>query len=172
MAVSCHTATDMATCFRFSATVFACLCRWTRTAELLDALVACLNIPTTTVTPPDTSPNHPPTPRQPPPYTAQHPSAAPLSLSHTKATTVHRANSVRWGLHKTQRLALLVIATLMQQHQSRLMAHLVQGGETIREGGLSQCLLTMVESVSRDDSGGKSCLVSLNPFSSSRHCQQ
>ena len=63
--------------------------------------------------------------------------------------------TAQWGLYKTQRLALLVIATLLQQHQYSLLMHLVQNGGGVRDGGLSQSLLELVDSVTRGDSGGR-----------------
>ena len=64
-------------------------------------------------------------------------------------------SDTQWGLYKTQRLALLVIATLLQQQQQHcgLMMHLVQTGQHNSEGGLCQCLLDLVDSVTRDESG-------------------
>ena len=61
-------------------------------------------------------------------------------------------------MYKTQRLALLVIATLLQQQQQHcgLMMHLVQNGQRNSDGGLCQCLLELVDSVTRDDSGDTS----------------
>ena len=97
-------------------------------------------------TPAFSSPSAPTTPRQ-----------APLTAP--TAAEADTANDTQWGLYKTQRLALLVIATLLQQQQQQhcgLMMCLVQTGQRNSDGGLCQCLLELVDSVTRDESGNTS----------------
>lgn len=126
------------------------LCRWTGSSELLESLLSCLHTPTACDTPPDTPPLPPEA--TPTPATTSPPLTAPLAPTPAGP---NRTISAQWGVYKTQRLALLVIATLLQQQQRHceLMMRLVQTRQRNSDGGLCQCLLELASSVTRDDSG-------------------
>ncbi|KAL3147293.1 hypothetical protein ABBQ32_002782 [Trebouxia sp. C0010 RCD-2024] len=128
--------------------------KWTGTSELLESLLACLHIPTPSDTPSHTTPGTPSLTPQAAPATIHPPLTAP-GLS--PPAEPNRAVNTQWGVYKTQRLALLVIATMLQQRQQRhcrLLLRLVQVGQRNSHGGLCQCLLELVDCVTRDDSGG------------------
>ena len=132
----------------------ACLSRWTGSAELLDTLLASLQVPSS----PEASHNDPRHPPADPPHpltTTSQPAPTPATSlsSDTAAPTKPVQHSIQWGVHKTHRLAMLVIATLMQHQQYGLLLHLIQTGEGAKDGGLCQCLLELVDSVTRGDPG-------------------
>ena len=62
-------------------------------------------------------------------------------------------HSTHWGLYKTQRMALLVIATLIQHQHYGVLLHLVKTGQSGKDEGLCQRLLELVDSVTRGSSG-------------------
>ena len=124
------------------------LCRWSGSSALLESLLACLHA---SDTPPDIPLHSPPfTPQNAPAIASQPPLTTPTTAAEADPTS-----DTQWGLFKTQRLALLVIATLLQQQQQHVgvMLHMVQTGQRSSDGGLCHCLLELVESVTRDTSG-------------------
>ncbi len=126
---------------------FRCLCRWTGSAELLDTLLASLPIHPT----PETPPQAPPDPQ----FSSNQPASTQSLLPSSVITALVRPpqQNIQWGMHKTQRLALLAIATLVQQQQYGLLLHIIRTGEGNKDGGLCQCLLELVDSVTRGQPG-------------------
>ncbi|DBB01488.1 TPA: hypothetical protein ACH3X1_000142 [Trebouxia sp. C0004] len=123
---------------------------WTGTTELLDCLVASLQIHTPHGNPPQDppDPNLDPHPSQPTPHLPPAINPMPESAASTPPAMAH-AHSFHTGVHQTQRMALLVIATLLQQLQYGLLMHLIRRGEGGKDMSLCQSLLEMVDSVTR-----------------------
>lgn len=127
-------------------------CRWTGATELLDSLLIPLQM-AKTHTPPQPTPQGPPQPSSSSSKAPQRGrSANPLteqSLSHCKSL---QRWSIWWGVYKGPRLALWVLATLLQNQQHVLLLHLIRGCEDGKDG-LPQCLLALVDSVTRGAAG-------------------
>ncbi len=127
---------------------------WTGTTELLDCLVACLQIHNTHGNPPWDPPDPNPDPHKPQPTPHLPPATNPMpeSAASLPPATAH-GQSFHRGIHQTQRMTLSVIATLLQQPQYGLLMHLIRRGEGGKDMGLCQSLLEMVDSVTRGQSG-------------------
>ncbi len=127
---------------------------WTGTTELLDCLVASLQIHTTHGNSPQEPPDPNPDPHksQPTPHLPPAVNPTPESAASSPPATAHEQSFHR-GMHQTQRMALLVIATLLQQPQYGLLMYLIRRGEGGKDMGLCQSLLEMVDSVTRGQPG-------------------
>lgn len=120
--------------------------RWQGTAALLESLTACLEITHTVTDPSEGSPDPPSptaaalidTPRQ------QSPAADTASDSPDRRASVHAA----------PRQAMLVFATLLQHQELVLLEHALKPGQGFSDGSpLCQCLLEMVDAVTRGPAG-------------------
>ena len=127
---------------------------WTGTTELLDCLVGSLQIHTTHGDPPQDPPDPNPNPHksQPTPHPPPAVSPTPESAASSPPTMAH-GQSIHHGMYQTQRMALLVIATLLQQPQYGLLMHLIRRGEGGKDMGLCQSLLELVDFVTRGQPG-------------------
>ena len=128
--------------------------RWTGTSELLNSLLAVLQIHTTPAAQPQDPPD-PPAVRPKPqsnPQLASGTTDTPPAAEPAAAAMPH-GHSTHWGLYKTQRMALLVLATLIQHQQFEVLLHLVKTGQSGKDEGLCQRLLELVDSVTRGSSG-------------------
>lgn len=128
--------------------------RWTGTSELLNSLLAVLQIHTTPAAQPQDPPD-PPAVRPKPQSNTQLASGTtdtPPAAEPAAAAMPH-GHSIHWGLYKTQRMALLVLATLIQHQRYEVLLYLVKIGQSGKDEGLCQRLLELVDSVTRGSSG-------------------
>ena len=133
---------------------------WTGTTELLDCLVACLQIHNTPGNPPQDPPDPNPDPHKCQPTSHLPPAVNPTPESAASSPrTMAHGQSLHQGMYQTQRMALLVIATLLQQPQYGLLMHLIRRGEGGKHMGLCQSLLEMVDSVTRGQPGTINLLI-------------
>ena len=130
------------------------VCSWTGTTELLDCLVASVQIHTIHGDPPQDPPDPKPVPHKSQPTPHLPPARNPTpDAGASSPPAMAYGQSSHHGMHKTQRMALLVIATLLQQPQYGLLMHLIRRGEGGKDVGLCQSLLEMVDSVTRGQPG-------------------
>lgn len=123
-------------------------CRWKGTAALLHSLMASLDV--------NTEPAPPATPEPTPgqPLTPSHLPSASVATQPAALRTPTNSLQSRRGVHRTPRLALLVLATLLQQNQYGLLLYMVKQDQGDAERGcLCQSLLEMVDAVTRGGSG-------------------